>query len=282
MRNTRRQNAGFTLIELLVVIAIIAILAAILFPVFAQAREKARQTSCLSNLKQLGLSLIMYAQDYDGTLMQTTYEIPTLKTHWSYVVQPYTKNLGIFVCPSDTNPVKTNQCVAGKAVCCTWEGINAANNANNCDLQVPAFSYINNYNTIPAHDWLPVNEAAFDKPADLIVLTERRDKLAKEGDLGNWKGVSGFNPSQPCPGVAYKYQVKADIDAGLAAKKDNKNAALVRVRWDRHSGGANYTFADGHAKFKRLEQTIDPNNFLWGEKWLPAPFQDSPLGPTCP
>ncbi|PIY51745.1 MAG: hypothetical protein COZ06_04120, partial [Armatimonadetes bacterium CG_4_10_14_3_um_filter_66_18] len=64
MRTVRR---GFTLIELLVVIAIIAILAAILFPVFAKAREKARQTACLSNLKQLGLSIIMYANDYDET-----------------------------------------------------------------------------------------------------------------------------------------------------------------------------------------------------------------------
>jgi hypothetical protein len=281
----KRISQAFTLIELLVVIAIIAILAAILFPVFAQAREKARQTSCLSNMKQLGLGLIMYAQDYDGTLMQTTYEdpaVPKLKIHWSYVVQPYVKNLGIFVCPSDTNPVKTNQCVAGNAVCCTWEGINAAGNVNGCDLQAPAFSYMNNYNAIPAHDWLPVNEAAFDKPASLIVLTERRDKLAKEGDLGNWKGTSGFNPSQPCPGVNYVYQTKANIDTALAQKKDNKNAALVRVRWDRHSGGANYSFADGHAKYTKLETTLDPNNLYWGERWLPAPFQASPIAAPCP
>ena len=81
----------------MVVIAIIAILAAILFPVFAQAREKARSASCLSNMKQLGLALNMYQQDYDGTLMQTTYEDPTLKIHWSFILQPYVKNVGIFV-----------------------------------------------------------------------------------------------------------------------------------------------------------------------------------------
>ena len=100
----RQSRFAFTLIELLVVIAIIAILAAILFPVFAQAREKARQTSCLSNMKQLGLGLNMYAQDYDGALMQTTYEVPNLKIHWSYVLQPYVKNENIFVCPSDRIP----------------------------------------------------------------------------------------------------------------------------------------------------------------------------------
>ena len=153
----RKANA-FTLIELLVVIAIIAILAAILFPVFAQAREKARSASCLSNMKQLGLALNMYQQDYDGTLMQTTYEDPTLKIHWSFILQPYVKNVGIFVCPSDASPVTPAiPCAAGQVA-----GLN-------CDAQVPKFSYINNYNAIPAHDWLAPSEAVV--PG--ITLSER-------------------------------------------------------------------------------------------------------------
>jgi prepilin-type N-terminal cleavage/methylation domain-containing protein/prepilin-type processing-associated H-X9-DG protein len=92
---------GFTLIELLVVIAIIAILAAILFPVFARAREKARQTSCLNNVKQLGLSLMMYAQDYDETcvpLANGGYGVARIP--WHTLVQPYIKNADILACPS--------------------------------------------------------------------------------------------------------------------------------------------------------------------------------------
>src|SRR4028118_1046515 len=78
-KSRRSHSTGFTLIELLVVIAIIAILAAILFPVFAQAREKARQTSCLSNTKQIGLAALMYASDYDGTFPLYTYDY---QTYW--------------------------------------------------------------------------------------------------------------------------------------------------------------------------------------------------------
>src|SRR5439155_11602302 len=107
----RRASRGFTLIELLVVIAIIAILAAILFPVFAQAREKARQAACLSNCKQMGTAMAMYAQDYDEILPSFPFSTRgsnpfyAAPANWSYgawvpMIMPYVKNNGVFACPS--------------------------------------------------------------------------------------------------------------------------------------------------------------------------------------
>lgn len=102
---TKRDNA-FTLIELLVVIAIIAILAAILFPVFARARENARKSSCQSNLKQIGLGIMQYTQDYDELLpARVTVTSPTRS--WRVLIQPYVKSTQLFACPSNTGNAKT-------------------------------------------------------------------------------------------------------------------------------------------------------------------------------
>ncbi|MBD3292253.1 MAG: DUF1559 domain-containing protein, partial [Armatimonadia bacterium] len=107
------RRRGFTLIELLVVIAIIAILAAILFPVFARAREKARQTSCLSNMKQLGLGLNMYAQDYDEELPMMFYGSDASRNNQLYgfnfreLLIPYVKNEQVWLCPSRQRTVRT-------------------------------------------------------------------------------------------------------------------------------------------------------------------------------
>ena len=100
------MKRGFTLIELLVVIAIIAILAAILFPVFARAREKARQSSCLNNTKQITLGILMYAQDYDEKIVSNAqYRVGTSGPIWWWweMVNPYIKNTQIWVCPSKVN-----------------------------------------------------------------------------------------------------------------------------------------------------------------------------------
>ena len=112
----KHQFAGYTLIELLVVIAIIAVLAAILFPVFAQAREKARQTTCASNLRQIGMAFAMYTEDYDERLPDrrdlkvslptgfhpwTTWPLTDPRGAWAeLILQPYTKSTEIWTCPS--------------------------------------------------------------------------------------------------------------------------------------------------------------------------------------
>jgi prepilin-type N-terminal cleavage/methylation domain-containing protein/prepilin-type processing-associated H-X9-DG protein len=102
---SRCSKGGFTLIELLVVIAIIAILAAILFPVFAHAREKGRQTACLSNMKQLSNAMLMYSEDYDGLFppvigRPSRGEQNVFRMSWMNILDPYVKNHQVFICPS--------------------------------------------------------------------------------------------------------------------------------------------------------------------------------------
>ena len=257
------KRRGFTLIELLVVIAIIAILAAILFPVFAKAREKARQTSCLSNVKQLGIGIMMYVQDYDETYPRTSYLDGGGVNDWTWtsVTQPYVKSNQVFVCPSDKQPCPP----------LTVKGV--------AYQQVPLFSYITNYNVIPAHDWQPPTMAAIDEPAGTIMVAERRPLFDSAGaPMASWKGMSAFNPDQPKAAYVYATMAQgtadmatAELGAGSGIYTDAKPATVIyRAQFDRHLGGANYLMADGHAKWMRLEATLDPNNFQWGKKWYPT------------
>ncbi len=292
------MRKAFTLIELLVVIAIIAILAAILFPVFAQAKEAAKKTACLSGTKQIGTAFYMYASDSDDTLPQTSWEgtiTPnpinpgdTYQIQWTYNLMPYMKNWDLFKCPSDSDPQ------VPKYPCPTIADIGKLDASGHmyCDWMVLKYSYIPNYNLVPAHDWLPVSMTSFDQPANLILITERRNKLTNGTVLGPHKGVSGFNPSQPCPQWSivsytgngkpgtgtYAYWTKEQAMYHLANDTNDKND-IVRVNWERHTQGANYAYADGHSKYQKIGNVLNPSAYQFGEKWYPSPM---PGGQVCP
>ena len=159
----KRLSRGFTLIELLVVIAIIAILAAILFPVFAQAREKARQTQCTNNLKQIGTAVQMYSQDYDEMMPYLAYNGGnTLGVHWFDSLTPYIKNAGVWRCPSANPSVRTSG---------LW-----ANSPSFAQRQV---DYAWNENAAPG-----VSQAVCTHPADTFLLMDKGDAQCFTGWYG--------------------------------------------------------------------------------------------------
>ena len=306
---TRRGSFAFTLIELLVVIAIIAILAAILFPVFAQAREKARQTSCLSNMKEIGLGMVQYVQDYDE-LNPTAYFHKAWNPasggtalgyiHWSALLQPYIKSNQVWVCPSDTLGGHAPTCFTGNNLGagfpegqlpdkCTVTGIQ--------DDQAPRISYTANSAILPRYRNINdanagvslVPEADIEYPAGTIAIAELSNSLscvngqsiAGTGRNSSHRSVNGF--ARVSGGGTYNQYLgeSSDITQPIRAitfteldpqlKACNATPALTYslmtyMGVERHSGGSNYTFADGHAKWFKVQQTLDPNNYLWGSK----------------
>jgi prepilin-type N-terminal cleavage/methylation domain-containing protein/prepilin-type processing-associated H-X9-DG protein len=229
------MKKAFTLIELLVVIAIIAILAAILFPVFAQAREKARQTACLSNQKQIGLALIMYSQDYDGgfpawseyftcrALLGTagcTIPADTTQGYWDYKLLPYVKN---GVAASTT----TGQQSGG-----VWQCPSAPNVAGRRTYSLNAGFFYDTDST-SAGTYRYLSEAEIPKPADTIFAMDGgRDGRTRF----NYVYYAGGTPTSFGNGYYYRY-----IAGG------GKNAECDSSY--RHNDGSNYSFSDGHAKW---------------------------------
>ncbi len=255
-RNTiSRVHSGFTLIELLVVIAIIAILAAILFPVFAQAREKARQTSCLSNQKQLALAALQYSQDFDETMPMAFRSTATNWSYLSYVPAPADWSTGL-------GPITraTSQAVWPNSIetYTKSDGIHACPSAEFTDYSTGAYTGLS-YSTLAAgkrvydvamvynglmHS-IPV--ADISSPASAILLWEGYGK-------SQTKGWSQVNPLLRCTGPVGGACVYKPRLATACATGDGATSGwfgMDETAWT-HGKGMNFVFADGHVKWQPI------------------------------
>ena len=244
-----RRSPGFTLIELLVVIAIIAILAAILFPVFAQAREKARQTACLSNLKQISLAVSMYVTDNE---LYPLYSYSTGATRWHTILQPYVKNEQVFVCPSAFPRFHFRN---------MGYGYNYQYLARDASRGGPG----------------PSHETQIEYPAETIAIADSmgtggwaRNPLpwsdtANECDrLGN-HGYTIDPPLLP-PSPGNRFGTSCTVTNPLPGYP---GAGHTRIA-TRHAGGANVAFCDGHSKWIRRE-ALERDNTFWNGRHEPNP-----------
>jgi prepilin-type N-terminal cleavage/methylation domain-containing protein/prepilin-type processing-associated H-X9-DG protein len=229
------NRRGFTLIELLVVIAIIAILAAILFPVFAQAREKARAISCLSNTKQMGLAFKMYIQDYDEkypAVYDDSAGYPDGRIMWADKISPYIKNRGLFQCPSQTHmvdpyptPGPVNNLQGTRYSMNMWDG-----------WSWPEGWQSSNY---------PLGDGALRHPSETGLLFESSNAW-----WCHWLVLPWFNN---CSQTATWGGVGtcAFQDAGGGRKM--LVGVLGETIYPVHNNGCNVTFCDGHAKYRAIE-----------------------------
>lgn len=223
---------GFTLIELLVVIAIIAILAAILFPVFARARENARRSSCSSNMKQLGLGIMQYTQDYDEKFPAGLYSPSGWKgIGWAGMINPYVKSAQIFSCPNDLN--------SGNATAGT-RPISYAFNQQLGDTSL----------------------AKIDESARMVQLSEIQVgynvNFSNGGETGDYKSAADYgdnlvwldgNGNQNCCGQVLNGITSGQRTGPFRDNPGGTNGAATNT--PRHFDGANYLLADGHVKWFR-------------------------------
>jgi prepilin-type N-terminal cleavage/methylation domain-containing protein/prepilin-type processing-associated H-X9-DG protein len=223
----RRPRRGFALIELLVVIAIIAILAAVLFPVFARAREKARQTSCLSNLKQLGAAVVMYTMDYERYPMMSSPSSMSPRTRWVDYVYPYVKNEQLFVCNT------ADQGVLGKTF------------AHDPTKRYGGYGYNYQYLGNTRLSWA-ATDAEVHAPAETIAVAD----------------TAGVNS-----GVAGQYTIDPPLTSARGSGKPSGYYGegsegggpwgYRSVPAERHNGLVNVAFADGHGKAMALTAVDD-------------------------
>ena len=226
-----RSRRAFTLIELLVVIAIIAILAAILFPVFSQARAKARQTTCASNLKQLGVAIMAYTQDYDEAFPLANYRDPRLpsNTTWQFMIDPYVKA---------NFPNAINR-ASGKQIsvffCPDWMKV-----AADVPSGHPSRSYAANNHVMPA--WAdgsgnpPLTQASIGTPTSRVLLVPHK---------GTSVAVNGRDDRWP---------------------PNTTSQRSYMVARNRHSSGASFLHADGHVKWYRAPEPFSAQS-LRGVCW---------------
>ena len=244
-RSFPHKNSAFTLIELLVVIAIIAILAAILFPVFARARENARRSSCQSNLKQIGLGILQYSQDYDEMLVQGSYgpgtnhpegaSNATTTYKWMDAIYPYIKSEQIFVCPSDSTnlPYKLNTTLTAADT-----GIEYGS------YGVNAYSYGNS----PSLGAGSTGTCPYNTSVSMASLEDSAQTVFAADSLQTSTTVTANGAR------AYEFSIQNNMSAnhlsGTPKRGFNQYGAAAV---ERHLDTINVLFADGHVKAMRLD-----------------------------